>query len=246
MPSIDPATVALAYVAGVLSTLSPCVLPLLPILVASALAEHRHGPWMLAIGLTLSFASVGLFVATIGLAIGLDGQVLRMAAASGLVVFGMLLLWRRLQPRFEHLTSTLESAGDLASTRLRALHVGSWPGQMLIGILLGLIWTPCVGPTLGAATMLAVHRTQLGGVALVLLVFGLGASSPLVLLGRLSAPTLQRWRQRLISAGGNGRQLLGVLMVTLGALVIGGWDKKAEALLLRVLPGWLGELATRY
>jgi cytochrome c-type biogenesis protein len=201
---------------------------------------------MLALGLTLSFTSVGLFVATIGLAIELDGQVLRMVAAFGLVIFGMLLLWPQLQARFEHATAGLGSAGDLAVSRLRAMHVGSWQGQIVIGMLLGLIWTPCVGPTLGAATMLAVQRTQLGGVALVLLVFGLGASTPLVLLGRMSAPTLQRWRTRLIGAGGNGRQLLGVLMLALGALVIGGWDKKAESLLLSLLPRWLAELTTRY
>jgi len=242
----DPASVGFAYAAGVLSTLSPCILPLLPILVASALAEHRHGPLALALGLTLSFTSVGLFVATVGLAIGLDAEALRTLAAGGLLVFGTLLLWPRLQGGFERASAGLGAAGDAAMSRLRAMHVAGWPGQFAIGALLGLIWTPCVGPTLGAATTLALHRTQLGWVALVLLVFGLGASTPLVLLGRLSQPALKRWRSRLLDFGGTGRHLLGALMLGLGGLVLSGWDKRAEALLLAWLPAWLSELATRY
>jgi cytochrome c biogenesis protein CcdA len=246
VPSLDFASFVLAYAAGVLSTLSPCVLPLLPILVATAVAEHQHGPLALALGLTLSFTSVGLFVATIGLAAGLDEQVLRQAAAYGLLLFGTLLLWPRLQEHFERAAAGLGSMGDAAISRLRGLHVAGWPGQFAVGALLGLVWTPCVGPTLGAATMLAVQRSQLGGVALTLLVFGLGASTPLVLLGRLSAPALRRWRERLLGAGGHGRHLLGVLMLALAVLVLSGWDKRAEALLLRWLPAWLNELATRY
>lgn len=246
MAGPDLASLAFAYVAGVLSTLSPCVLPLLPILVASALAEHRHGPLALALGLTLSFSSVGLFVATIGLALGLDAQALRMPAALGLLAFGVLLLWPRLQGGFERASAGLGTAGDAAMTQLRGLHVAGWPGQFAIGALLGLVWTPCVGPTLGAATALAVQRTQLAWVALVLLVFGLGASAPLVLLGRLSQPALRRWRARLLGFGGKGRHLLGLLMLGSSALVLSGWDKRAEALLLRLLPAWLSELATRY
>jgi cytochrome c-type biogenesis protein len=246
VPGPDLASLAFAYAAGVLSTLSPCVLPLLPILVASALAQHRHGPLALALGLTLSFSSVGLFVATLGLAIGVDAQSLRTLAALGLLAFGTLLLWPRLQGGFEQATAGLGAAGDAALSRLRGLHVAGWPGQFAIGALLGLIWTPCVGPTLGAATTLAVQRTQLAWVVLVLLVFGLGASTPLVLLGRLSLPALRHWRVRLLGLGGTGRQVLGALMLALGALVLSGWDKRAEVMLLRLLPAWLGELTTRY
>jgi cytochrome c-type biogenesis protein len=242
----DPASLGFAYIAGVLSTLSPCVLPLLPILVTSALAQHRHGPAALALGLTLSFTSVGLSVATIGLAIGLDAQVPRTLAAVGLVIFGALLLWPRLQGGFERASAGLGEAGGSAMSWLRTMHVAGWRGQFAIGALLGLIWTPCVGPTLGAATTLALERTQLGWVTLMLLVFGLGASTPLVLLGRLSQPALLRWRSRLLGVGDIGRHLLGALMLGLSVLVLTGWDRRAEALLLRWLPAWLSELSTRY
>jgi len=61
-----------AVVAGVLSTLSPCVLPLLPVVLGTAVSQHRFGPVALAGGLAVSFVAIGLFVATIGFSIGLD------------------------------------------------------------------------------------------------------------------------------------------------------------------------------
>src|SRR5436190_10964047 len=99
------ATYALGYLAGALSTLSPCVLPLLPILIATATTKHRHGPLALAAGLTLSFAAVGLFIATIGVAIGIDQGVLRVAAALLLVLFGVAMLAPPLQRWFQRLAA---------------------------------------------------------------------------------------------------------------------------------------------
>src|SRR2546421_8536435 len=93
------AGIALALLAGLLSTLSPCVLPLLPIVVATALTEHRLGPVALAAGLALSFVIIGLFVATIGFAAGLDQDLFRSIAAVLLILVGGLLLLPRLQVR---------------------------------------------------------------------------------------------------------------------------------------------------
>ena len=89
--------IGLAFVAGILSTLSPCVVPLLPLVLGAAVSEHRFGPVVLAGGLALSFTAVGLFVATIGFAIGLDAGVFRMAAAIVLVAVGFVLVMPRLQ-----------------------------------------------------------------------------------------------------------------------------------------------------
>jgi len=89
--------VGLALLAGVLSTLSPCVLPLLPIVIGTAMGEHRFGPAALAAGLALSFVTIGLFVATIGFAAGLDQDVFRSVAAVLLIAVGGVLLLPRLQ-----------------------------------------------------------------------------------------------------------------------------------------------------
>ena len=78
---MSAAALGLSFAAGALSTLSPCVLPLLPIVLASAASEHRLAPAALAAGLALSFTAIGLFVATLGFAIGVDGEVFRIIGA---------------------------------------------------------------------------------------------------------------------------------------------------------------------
>src|SRR5260221_14153594 len=93
-------TYALGAVAGMLSTLSPCVLPLLPIVIGSAAGAHRFGAAALSGGVALSYAATGLFVASIGFDIGLDGDIFRAAAAVLLLAFGFVLLSSSLQERF--------------------------------------------------------------------------------------------------------------------------------------------------
>jgi cytochrome c-type biogenesis protein len=93
-------TLGLAFLAGTLSVLSPCVLPLLPIVLGTAASEHRLGPVALAAGLALSFTAIGLFVATMGFAMGLDTDVFRTVSAILLIAVGVLLLVPRLQEQF--------------------------------------------------------------------------------------------------------------------------------------------------
>src|SRR6202035_4561406 len=85
------ATLGLAYLAGVLSTLSPCVLPLLPLVLGSAASRHRLGPLALALGLASAFVVIGLFVATIGFSIGLDADAFRIVAAALMILVGAVL-----------------------------------------------------------------------------------------------------------------------------------------------------------
>src|SRR3977135_4216260 len=94
------ATLGLAYLAGVLSTLSPCVLPLLPVILGSAASAHRFGPLALALGLASSFVVVGLFAATVGFSIGIDADVFRVVAATLMIVVGFVLIVPLLQGRF--------------------------------------------------------------------------------------------------------------------------------------------------
>src|ERR1700731_1627576 len=93
------ATLGLAYLAGLLSTLSPCVLPLLPVILGSAASAHRLGPFALALGLASSFVVVGLFVATIGFSIGIDADVFRIVAAALMILVGAVLIVPLFQSR---------------------------------------------------------------------------------------------------------------------------------------------------
>lgn len=233
----------LAFVAGVLSTLSPCVLPLLPIVLGAALSEHRLGPAALAAGLAASFVGVGLFVATIGFAIGLDAGVFRAAAAILLIGLGVMLVAPPLQAR---LAVAAGPVSDLVEQRFGGFSTAGLSGQFAVGLLLGAVWSPCVGPTLGAASVLAAQGRNLAEVALVMAAFGLGAAAPLLLLGMLSREALLRWRDRLLHAGKSAKAALGLLLLTSGVLIVTGLDKKAEAVLVEASPAWLTELTTRF
>ena len=236
------ATYTLGYLAGALSTLSPCVLPLLPILIATATTQHRHGPLALAAGLALSFAVVGLFIATIGVAIGVDQGVLRIVAALLLVLFGIAMLLPPLQRWFQRLAARTTSGEG----RLANLSGRGWVGQLAVGLVLGIVWSPCVGPTLGATSALAAQGSHLPQVALLMLLFGLGAATPLVLVGGASRELLARWRGRLMIAGRRGQWLLGAVFIAIGIAIFGGTDKRIEAWALEHSPDWLTRLTTRY
>ena len=167
---MSPSELGLALLSGVLSTLSPCVLPLLPIVISSALEAHRWGAAALGLGLAISFTTLGLFIATIGIGLGLDAAVFRTVAGVLMLGFAALLLIPALQDRFAMLASGLSNRGNTLAGRVKGDTLG---GQFGLGLLLGAIWTPCVGPTLGAAATLASSGQELGRAATVMAVFGL-------------------------------------------------------------------------
>jgi cytochrome c-type biogenesis protein len=237
------ATTALAFLAGILSTLSPCVLPLLPIVLGSALTEHRAGPLALAAGLALSFVVIGLVVATVGFAIGLDAGVFRMVAGVLLIAIGAVLLMPRLQAQFALAAGPV---GNFAEQRFGGFSTAGLGGQFAVGLLLGAVWSPCVGPTLGAASVLASQGKDLVTVAITMLAFGLGAAVPLVLLGLVSREAMLRWRARLLAAGQRGKIVMGVVLAATGLLIVTGADKVIETALVEASPVWLNELTTLF
>jgi cytochrome c-type biogenesis protein len=236
-------TLFLAGLAGVLSTLSPCVLPILPIVLGAAAGQHRFGPLALAGGLALSFVAIGMFVATVGFSIGLTGETFRLAAAILLIVMGTLLA----VPMFSmRLAAAGGPAGNWIENRFGGFSTTGLQGQFALGLLLGAVWSPCVGPTLGAASVLAAKGESLGQVSLTMLAFGIGAGLPLALLGTLSRESLARWRTRLLEAGSKGKMLLGAVLLAAGLLVLTGMDKRLEAAALDYFPTWLTNLTTRF
>src|ERR1700679_1665919 len=145
--NFGPTTYGLGLLAGALSTLSPCVLPLIPVLVAAAVSAHRWGPLALGVGLAGSFTVVGLLIATVGASLGLDPDTFRIIGAIVLVIFGLVLLVPWLQQIFAQATSRVSASGGTLLARIRGDGIVS---QFLVGSVLGVVWSPCVGPTLGA------------------------------------------------------------------------------------------------
>jgi cytochrome c biogenesis protein CcdA len=236
-------TLGLALLAGILTALSPCVLPILPIVLGTAASEHRLGPVALAAGLAISFTAIGLFVATIGFAAGIDTGVFRLVSAVLLIAVGLVLLVPKLQEQFALAAAPVSNwAGGYSDN----FTPTSLAGQFALGLLLGAVWSPCVGPTLGAASVLAAKGEDLGQVALTMLAFGIGAALPLMLLGLISREAMLRWRGRLMETGKTGKTLLGLLLVAIGLLVATNLDKRIEAILVDASPAWLTELTTKF
>jgi len=259
-PDFTFAAYGFGFLAGILSILSPCVLPLLPIVLGSALGAHRLGAVALSLGLALSFVIVGLFIATIGFSLGLDGDLFRRIGAVLLLVFGCLMLFPGLQARATALLGRLPGIGLGARLQdgVQAYRPAGIGGQLALGLLLGLVWSPCVGPTLGAAATLAAQRQDLASVAAMMLVFGIGASLPLLVIGlglgywrehagtRAKSGQRTNWRRAGLVAGRFGKSLLGILLLLLGLLILSGHDRQIEAQLVNWSPAWLAALTTRF
>ncbi|WP_020178011.1 cytochrome c biogenesis protein CcdA [Methylopila sp. M107] len=235
------ATLGLAFLAGLLSLLSPCTLPIAPIAVAAAATEHRLGPVALAAGVALSFVAVGLFIATIGFSLGLDERIFRSVAAMMMIAVGVVLLAPAAQAR---LATAAAPAGAWAGDRLDLVSRAGLTGQFVVGLLLGAVWSPCVGPTLGAASVLASRSENLGQVALTMTAFGIGAALPLLSIGLVSREALARWRGGLARFGRGGRIALGAALLVAGLAVLTGLDKVVETALVEISPDWLTRLTT--
>ncbi len=187
--------------------------------------------------------AIGLFFATAGFALGLDAGGLRQAAAVVLVLLGLVLVLPPLQAR---VAAAAGPVGSWADARFGGFSRDGIGGQFALGLLLGAVWSPCVGPTLGAASALAAEGRDLGQVALTMLAFGLGAALPLLALGTLSRAALLRWRGRMLAAGAGLKAALGALLIAGGLLIVTGLDRRVEAALVDASPAWLTDATTRF
>ncbi len=233
----------LGFMAGLLSIASPCVIPILPLILNGALAAHRLAPLALAAGLATAFTATGLFIASLGLALDIDSGLVRQAAAVLMSVFGAILLLPSFESRFSRLAGPLSR---LANDRMTAIVGDSLGGQFVLGGILGAAWSPCAGPTLGAAIGLASQAGSLVNAALVMASFSLGATTPLVLLAYGSRRMAQQSRTTLATLSSWAKPIMGGLLLTLGALLLTGLDRQLEIILTAAMPSWLMDLTTRF
>lgn len=243
----------IALLAGALTTLNPCVFPVLPLVVGAALHDHRAAPVLLGAGMVGAFALLGLLTGLLAGSVGLDPDRVRSASAVLLIGFGLVMMvpWAKnlfarlvspLADRFSALSAGLSGTGNgvgATAPRASAFHT------FAMGMLLGFVWTPCSGPLLASTLTLAAS----GGAreaALTLAVFGLGAATPLISVGYLSRASMGRVRTWVIAHGTRAQQVMGAMLALVGVMVLAGADKMLEAALNRWLPsGWLS-LTTRF
>jgi cytochrome c-type biogenesis protein len=237
------ASYTLALLAGLLSTLSPCVLPIVPILLGTAMNAHRRAPIALAAGLAISYTAIGTVLARAGTVLTLDPGSLRLLGGGLLGLFALVILSSSLQRRFAAATSRIGNAGNWLLSRL---VLNGIYGQFIVGLALGMIWSPCVGPTLGAAIVLASQGKHLAGSAALMGLFSVGAALPIVILGYVSRSAMMNIRGGLLQAGKAGKLALGSAMLLIAIATVSGRDRQAEAWLVNHFPAWLINLTTRF
>lgn len=232
----------LSWAAGTLTTLSPCVFPLLPLVVGGAVQGHRWAPLAMAAGMAASFAGIGVLLGALGPALGVDGDTIRQAGAVMLLIVALTLWVPAWQERLAGWVAPIASRAQSASA---GLPTGTLGGALLLGGLLGLVWSPCSGPLLASA--LALAASDDGGAArgaLLLGVFGLGAATPLVGVAYASRTGFQRARGWVLGHADRLRRAFAALLAFTGVAILTGADKWLEARVLDALPAAWVSLTT--
>ena len=229
-----------AYAAGLLTLINPCVLPLLPIVIAAAFQNSRLGPLALAAGLTVSFAVLGVSVTAFGHLVSVDGDSVNRVAAVMMMAFGVVLLVPRAQTALATLAAPLASR---ANSRIDTRERSGIAGQFGVGVLLGAVWSPCVGPTLGGAIGLAASGEGLGQAAATMLAFGVGVSTVLMALAYGSRQAVSARRERLAAWMPWAKPVMGATLLVVGIAVLFHIDRMIEGWLLDQMPIWLQDLS---
>lgn len=227
---MDLSSIPLVFFAGILSLLSPCVLPMIPAVASSAMQASRTGLILLALGISVTFAVAGSLITFILLSLGISPDILRYFSAGLMLVMGVVLLIPMLNDRLSYWLSLLV-------TRLPGTNVqGSGTGfQLLVGMSLGLVWLPCVGPTLGTAIALASTGQNMLLAFFVMLSFGLGCALPLVAIGYASGLQLKK----ISNSAKYGKYILAIALILLSVMILTGFDKTLEIWALNWLPDWV-------
>lgn len=221
--------VLFAFIAGVVTILSPCILPILPIVLSGAVGGAKR-PYGIMLGFIASFTFFTLFLATIVRSIGLSADVIRSASIVIIFAFGLSLLI----PGFQLLVEKLfaKFSGKLPS------QTGSgFMGGVLIGLSLGLLWTPCVGPILASVISLALTGSVNGAVFVITVAYAFGTAIPMFIIITTGRRLFERipW---LLAKSGVIQKAFGVVMLLTALAIAGNIDRKFQTYVLSVFPNY--------
>ena len=232
-----------AYLAGLLTLINPCVLPVLPIVLVGSLNASKAGPIALAAGMSVSFVIFGVFVTAFGSAIGLTQDLLAQIGAVLMVVFGVILVVPQFAHRFEMATAGVAAGAD---ARMNDIDVGSTRGQFFGGLLLGTVWSPCIGPTLGGAIALASQGENLFFVTLIMMAFAAGVSTLIIGLGLGAREAIRSRAKALRGLAERSKPIIGATFLAVGTMLFFQVHYVLEGWLLNVMPIWLQDLSVMF
>lgn len=224
------------WLGGVLIAFSPCILPALPLIVAASLQRHPLGPMMMAFGLMIGFVFMGTILYMLSHWLSFSSYEWRWVAALIFILLGGMILipdW--------HASILSPISNKAHQLTIKADELGIY-GQIIIGFLLGIVWSPCVGPALGAIFVLVATQGSSLYAAFSFAVFALGAAMPLLLI----AYGGRHWVMKSNSVLRHSNQIMGGVLLLLGISVILQLDLWLQAILIRVLPDFWLNAVTAY
>ena len=229
------ALLAFAFASGIVTILSPCILPMLPIVLSGGVARGKARPLGVVLGFVASFTAFTLALTAIVQAFGIPADALRIVAVVLIAGFGLIMAVPALRGPFERAASRI---AGLASRRRAGVagRSGFWAG-LPVGVGLGLVWTPCVGPIMASVVSLALTQRVDGGAVAITLAYSLGTAVPMfavmaggrALLERV--PGLKRNAARI-------QQGFGVLMIAVAVAIAFGLDRKFQTAILDLFPNY--------
>ena len=175
---MNPVDIGLAFLEGLALIVSPCILPVLPLVLSASVEGGRRRPYGIIIGFVLSFSLFVMLSRKIVLALGIDLDIIKYGSLGLLFLFGLVLLSSKLSEKFSAMTNSAANFGNqIASSSKDGLLSG-----IVIGSLIGLVWTPCAGPLLAAVLVQVIRQqTDIEG-ALLILSFSIGAGVPMLII----------------------------------------------------------------
>jgi cytochrome c-type biogenesis protein len=226
MNSVSIGSLSLALLGGLLTILSPCVLPILPLIISRSFKTHRLGPAMLVAGLICGFATIGSLLGIASFWFVGFANLLRGIAIAALILLGLLSIFPRLSYQIFSRWQ-LGTSWQPAQPRL-------W-GEFWIGTQLGLLWTPCAGSALGSILVLAAVKHDILAALILLIFYGLGAGIPLLILAYTSRYLSQSWRW-LLPHTAKLQPIGGILMTGTAISILLGWDVEIQLWLAPLFP----------
>ncbi len=223
--------IAFAFIGGVITILSPCILPILPVILSGSVTGGKRRPFGIVLGFIASFTFFTLFLTTIVNLTGLSPDILRGVSIVVLILFGIVLLLPQAQAWIEKLFSRVTSRAPKQQNRT------GFGGGLIVGLSIGLLWTPCVGPILASVISLALTGSVTGSAALITLAYALGTAIPMLAIMYGGRKLLHKvpW---LLKNTAKIQRGFGVLMIIVAIGIFFNVDRSFQTYILEKFPNY--------
>lgn len=218
-----------AFLSGIITILSPCILPVLPIVLSGSIGG-KSKPIGVVTGFIASFSLFTLILSSIVQVLSISPNTLRFLALIIIITFGIILVIPKLQLYFEMLASRFIKVKNKSQK-------SGFFGGFMVGTSLGIIWTPCVGPIMASVISLAISQQVDGGAILIILAYSLGTSIPMfgIMIG--SRKLLNKF-PKVVENTGRIQRIFGVVMIAAGLSIGFGLDRQFQAYILEKFPNY--------